>query len=410
MNILALTSVYPQPDDNGAVITPTVKYFCEKWAESSHRVIVIHNSSCFPQILYAVPEKFRKTIESVVGHTFPPKASRKAISYCTNGVIVYRIPMKKIIPHGKYSHGSIDRQVRKINDVLTEMEFVPDVIVSHWVNPQVAIVEGLLKVYHRAKTSLVFHNDCSTKNIKRFNLDSKIKIFDAIGCRSEFYADKVMDTLCLKKKPFICYSGIPDEIADNQINKLDKIVFNNSLVFIFVGRLVKYKNVDVIIKALNQKYGDKSYVLHVIGVGAEKDKLENLAKNLNCEKKVIFHGQLQRPEVFELMKKSFCFIMVSNNETFGMVYIEAMLAGCITIASRDGGVDGVIVDGKNGFLSKQGDVPELVATLDKIEKMDNISELRMRAILTACEYRDSKIAQRYLDNVFSWGDRCDRSV
>ena len=46
--------------------------------------------------------------------------------------------------------------------------------------------------------------------------------------------------------------------------------------------------------------------------------------------------------------------MVSDNETFGMVYIEAMLAGCVTIASKAGGVDGVIIDGKMDFI-KQGD-------------------------------------------------------
>ena len=47
MKILALTSAYPEPDDGNVVVTPTVKYFCEKWAQSGNQVIVIHNNSCF---------------------------------------------------------------------------------------------------------------------------------------------------------------------------------------------------------------------------------------------------------------------------------------------------------------------------------------------------------------------------
>ena len=404
MNILALTSAYPQPDDDGAVITPTVKYFCEKWAESGHRVVVIHNNSCFPSLFYAVPEKIRKKLESKMGHTFPTKASRKAIFYNEADISVYRIPMVKVIPHSKFSRSQIDKQIIKIEEVLKKEQFIPNVIVAHWVNPQVDIVDRLLKIYP-AKASLVIHNDCSEENAVKFDLANKVKIFDAIGCRSESYADKVMKVLNLKKRPFICYSGIPDETAEKQINNLDGSMLTISLDFIYVGRLIKYKNVDVIIKALNQKYAGQSYKLHIIGSGAEKDELKNLTRLLGCEENVIFYGQLPRSEVFKLMKKCYCFIMVSDNETFGMVYIEAMLAGCLTIASKHGGVDGVIVDGENGFLSQQGDVGELVATLNRIEKRNDITEIRKRAILTAYEYRDSKVAQRYLDDVFSWGDQ-----
>jgi len=39
--------------------------------------------------------------------------------------------------------------------------------------------------------------------------------------------------------------------------------------------------------------------------------------------------------------------MISTDEIFGLAYLEAMAASCITIASKDGGVYGIIVDGKN---------------------------------------------------------------
>ena len=50
------------------------------------------------------------------------------------------------------------------------------------------------------------------------------------------------------------------------------------------------------------------------------------------------------------MKNAQIFTLISDNETFGMVYIEAMLQGCLVIASKGGGFDGIIQDGINGFI------------------------------------------------------------
>lgn len=402
MKILVLTSAYPEPDDGMEVVTPTVKYFCDKWVEQGHEVLVIHNNSCFPLPFYWIPAFIRKKMESRMGHNFPVKASRKPLSNEVAGVKVFRLPLKKIIPHGKFSKSKIDNQIKKIEDILDREQFVPEVIIAHWVNPQMDLIVKLGKKYD-AKTSLVFHGDCTEKNIEVFHLDEDVKELSAVGCRNEAYADYVKKRLNLQKKPFICYSGIPDHLAQKQKDKIDSLELENNLDFIYVGRLVKYKNVDVVIRALHEKYKNAA-TLHIVGEGAEEENLKQLSRQLNIEKNVVFHGQLSRNKVYEMMKKSYCFIMVSDNETFGMVYIEAMLAGCVTIASEAGGVDGVIVDGKNGFLSKQGDVAALVKTLNRIEEKSKqeITHIRKNAVLTAYGYRDFEIAKKYLDDVCNW--------
>lgn len=402
MKILVLTSVYPEPDDGTEIVTPTVKYFCEKWVEQGHEVIVIHNNSCFPLPFYWIPGSIRKTMESRLSHNFPVKSARNPLVNKVNGVQIFRLPLKKVKPHGKFSSFKINNQVKKIENILTIEKFVPKVIISHWINPQIDLAIKLGRKYN-ATTSLVFHGDCTEKNIGKFNLIESINKLDAIGCRNDTYADYVEKKLNLQKKPFICYSGIPDDLAEQQMNNIDLIEYENGLNFIYVGRLIKYKNVDVIIRALHEKYKNEA-TLHIVGEGAEEENLKQLSRQLNIEKNVVFHGQLSRDKVYEMMKKSYCFIMVSDNETFGMVYIEAMLAGCVTIASEAGGVDGVIVDGKNGFLSKQGDVAALVKTLNRIEEKSKqeITNIRKNAVLTAYGYRDSEIAKKYLDDVCNW--------
>lgn len=402
MKILVLTSVYPEPDDGTEIVTPTVKYFCDKWAEQGHDIIVIHNNSCFPLPFYWIPEFVRKKMESKLGHNFPVRSARNSLMTQEEGVKIFRLPLKKVLPHGKFSRTRINKQIKKIENILDKEKFVPEVIISHWINPQIDLITKLGEKYN-AKTSLVFHGDCSEKNIEKFNLIEKINKLDAVGCRNETYANYVKEKLNLKKTPFVCYSGIPDDLAQQQIENIGILELEDSLNFIYVGRLIKYKNVDVIIRALHKKYQDRA-ILHIVGEGAEEENLRQLSRQLKIEKNIIFHGQLPRNEVYRMMKKSYCFIMVSDNETFGMVYIEAMLAGCVTIASKAGGVDGVIIDGENGFLSKQGDESELVKTLDEIEKKskEEIAKIRKKAILTAYTYRDSEIARKYLNDVLNW--------
>lgn len=404
MNILALTSAYPQPDDGKEVVTPTVKYFCNEWAEMGHKVIVVHNNSCFPSFFYWIPDKMRKNLSSRLGHNLPTAESRKPLRRVEGNVKIYRIPMVKVIPHGKFGAGKTSRQISKIEKILNDEQFVPDLIISHWVNPQIELLPTLGKKYG-AKTSLVFHDDCTEQNIERFQLRENVKRLSAVGCRNKEYAEYVKDALNLETMPFICYSGIPNKLADEQEMQLKtglNLEWNRE--FVYVGRLVKYKNVDVIIQALSNAYPDHSFKLHIIGEGAEREKLEGLAKELNVAENIIFHGQLPRIDVFRFMQKCCCFIMVSDHETFGMVYIEAMLAGCATIASKNGGVDGVIVDGENGFLSEQGNANALTEKISAIENLKNkdLNALRQKGIVTAIKYSDKNVAEKYLKDVIGF--------
>ena len=93
--------------------------------------------------------------------------------------------------------------------------------------------------------------------------------------------------------------------------------------------------------------------------------------------------------------------MISRGEAFGLVYLEAMARGCITIASKDEGFDGVIQDGKNGFLCKAGDSEELALILDKIKQMpkEELNAISHAAIETAHELTDEKVAEVYLNSI-----------
>lgn len=396
MNILALTSVYPHIDEMNS--TPTVEYFCEEWRKQGHNIIVVHNSSRFIKALYYIPQFICNYAETKLHHPMPVKSTIEPLYRESNGIQIYRVPLLKLIPYGKFTRKAINKQIEIIDEILEENDFIPDIIIGHWINPQIELLPILSQKYN-AQTSIVFHNDCTQKNIKRFDLRNSINNIDAVGCRNKTYAKYVKTELGLKKLPFICYSGVPDNVVEN--NSYGNHIKDR---YIYIGRLIGYKNVDTIIKALSIAYKTADFHLDIIGDGYDKKKLIELVQELNVSENVTFYGRLDRNAVFEHLSNDDVFIMVSDNETFGMVYVEAMLMGCITVGSINGGIDGVIVDGKNGFLCKQGDEVNLVNIINGIRNMSDEEKklIRNSAIQTANMYSDAKVAERYLNDIMTW--------
>jgi glycosyltransferase involved in cell wall biosynthesis len=93
--------------------------------------------------------------------------------------------------------------------------------------------------------------------------------------------------------------------------------------------------------------------------------------------------------------------MISKKEAFGLVYIEAMTKGLIVIASRNEGMDGIIVNGVNGFLCKSGDYLELSKILNEINKMSNeeLNIISKKAQKTSQNFTETKVSSEYLMNI-----------
>jgi L-malate glycosyltransferase len=95
--------------------------------------------------------------------------------------------------------------------------------------------------------------------------------------------------------------------------------------------------------------------LHIAGDGPERARLEELVSELGLESQVVFHGLLQRPEVFKLMCSCHVFALSSDFETFGVVLVEAMYCGLPVIATRCGGPESIITEEWLGLLTRTDD-------------------------------------------------------
>lgn len=144
-----------------------------------------------------------------------------------------------------------------------------------------------------------------------------------------------------------------------------------------VGTLSKRKCMDVTIDAFAGLAAQfPNATLRIVGVGALEEALRAQIHRLGLADRVFLLGGLPHEALMEEMARADAFVLPSWGEGFGVVYIEAMAAGCVTIGSRDEGIEDVIRDGVNGFLVRAGSVEEtrhrlydVLAAPDRWEKM-----------------------------------------
>ncbi|GBE02658.1 N-acetylgalactosamine-N, N'-diacetylbacillosaminyl-diphospho-undecaprenol4-alpha-N-acetylgalactosaminyltransferase [bacterium BMS3Abin08] len=160
----------------------------------------------------------------------------------------------------------------------------------------------------------------------------------------------------------------------------------DGMVIVTVGRLVYQKGFDILLKAFHMMRGQVRSRLLIIGDGAEREGLVNLAKQLNISKDTIFAGYKSNP--YRYMRESTVFCSASRYEGFSIVILEAMVLGLPVIATDcPSGPAEILDSGRHGILVPPED-PEAIA--DKLLRVLPDIELRRtlsgRSLLRAQDF------------------------
>jgi glycosyltransferase involved in cell wall biosynthesis len=340
---------------------------------------------------------FENLIAKHYDYKFPTQQFATEKNYILDKVPVFRVPILKKFPQAFFSKKTQNKQLKKIKKIIENQRFTPDVIVGHWANPQLFLVKELGQLY-KSKTSVVLHNDVEIISKIYGNVANEIvRSINVWGFRSKDIKSRFERLFGKAGQSFLCYSGIP---ADN-LNPPVRTFKNGIKNFLFVGMLIPRKFPTILVEAISHTFKGENFHITFIGEGPEREKIQNLATKLNISGKLSMMGRVPRDEVFQLMNQSDCFIMISKRETLGLVYLEAMGKGCITIGSKGEGIDGIIEHGKNGFLCNAGNHDELAVLLKNISKLppDELTAISNNAIKTASELTDKKAATHYIESI-----------
>ena len=130
---------------------------------------------------------------------------------------------------------------------------------------------------------------------------------------------------------------------------------DNEKIILYVGRLVYEKGVQHLIAAMPKilsNYNDAKLI--IAGRGGMMDELRAEASNLGLNDKIYFTGYLNSKQVQKMYKCADVAVFPSTYEPFGIVALEAMLAGVPTVVSDVGGLDEIVTHGVDGMKSYAG--------------------------------------------------------
>ena len=123
-----------------------------------------------------------------------------------------------------------------------------------------------------------------------------------------------------------------------------------------VGRLKRYKGLDVVLHALRQLSDDGCDARWLIaGRGDDRDRLERLIARLGLEDRVRFLGFVSAERKIELLRRAWVHVYPSPKEGWGITNVEAAACGTPTVASDSPGLRESVADGSSGYLSPHGD-------------------------------------------------------
>jgi len=228
---------------------------------------------------------------------------------------------------------------------------------------------------------------------KRFNLPYVLTVRDETNKFKSMFLKGIAHRVLDNARYIITTNGVNEaklkKFTDKDINIITHGVdvenfwynssVNDTIQIITVCKLDKGKRIDILLDAL-RKIKNIDYVLNIIGNGPEYDYLSLISEGVKCK----FWGELKHEEVILHLKESDVFVLPSESESFGSVYIEALASSNAVIAVEGTGVYGLFEAEKEILYMKNNSVDSLYEILKDLlsnkTKIKNLKENGFRSV------------------------------
>ena len=217
--------------------------------------------------------------------------------------------------------------------------------------------------------------------------------------------------------PFEKINVVPNGVNLNNFNNVyrdydfrRRFAMDNEKIILFMGRLVYEKGIQHLISAMPKildHYHDVKLV--IAGKGGMLDELKAQVNNLGISQKVYFAGYLNSKDVQKMYRCADISVFPSTYEPFGIVALEAMLAGVPVVVSDIGGLNEIVEHGVTGMKSYAGNpnsIADSILTLLFDHKLCDQVVKNAKAKVKA-EYNWSKITS---DTFFTYQKAICESV
>lgn len=284
----------------------------------------------------------------------------------------------------------------------------PSLIHAHWIFPQGTVAVLLGKLFRIPVLVTAHGGDAFAL---RGNLLGAIKRWTIKRCAAwTSNTNATANAVGLDlPTPHIIPMGIDyRKFASGNTKNLFRSNEPRKFILLFVGRLVEKKGTASLLLAfakLSEELRNRGECW-IIGDGAERDRLELLAKELQIADKVIFHGKLPNSSLPDYYAAADLFIAPSitdykgDTEGQGVILLEGMASGTAVISTFTGGISEIIEHKKNGYLVEPNNPQQLA---DSIAELILDERLRQRLAETgrlAAQTYDWQLISEKFENLY----------
>lgn len=172
-------------------------------------------------------------------------------------------------------------------------------------------------------------------------------------------------------------------------------------VIVYLGRLKKYKRIDLPILALPEVLRAVPGAEYwIVGEGDYEGPLRDLARSMGLQESVRFLGMRTGAEKLEVLHRARILVYTSPKEGWGLSVVEANAAGCPVVASDSPGLRESVRHEETGFLVPHGDPGALASALVRLLTEDDLWwRMSRRGVEWAGEFNWDRSARETLDLV-----------
>jgi len=296
-----------------------------------------------------------------------PSCKKQDITICTYFHTNLRVPKEIKLFNG---NNSLYGFLRNLQLALSQENY--DIIHAH--TPHVAFLFFIAKLImgkrHKFNTVITLH--CTYDNLKFRNKLLLISVFPffkrIVPCsQSSFESLPTFLKKMSRDRIRVISNGVDIDRIDTAIKKLSK---KNDKIFriIYVGRLIRSKNIISLIRAF-KKINDGKSELIFIGEGKERKSIYEECKILGIERRVRLMGEIPRNKAYEYLAISDLFVSTSLREGLPIAVLEAMACYCPVILSNIPAHKEII--GKSNFipLIPPKDIEKLAREISRFRQM-----------------------------------------
>ena len=142
------------------------------------------------------------------------------------------------------------------------------------------------------------------------------------------------------------------------------VLQSNKMRFVYVGSLIKRKNVSLLLKSISHLSSDCNYHLDIIGNGEEHSNLLDFVNKNNLIEHVTFRGTLSMSDIHAKLNNYDVLILPSIHDGWGAVINEGLHSGLYIVSSDKCGASTLIENSNRGIIFKNKDLNSLVQALN----------------------------------------------